>query len=97
MSDLTPWRRFLYLALSVASAALVVGLIADGFWGGTDGQTNWVDQSFGFAMYLGGALSIGLAVLLLARLLVSGAFQLIRNRRTASGRQPGRGRDETPP
>ena len=84
MVEHRPWRRFLCLALWVSSAAFVVGFVADGFWGGTEGQTSWVDQSFGFAMYLGGALSIALAILLLARLLISGASQLIRNARTAS-------------
>jgi uncharacterized membrane protein len=78
-----PWRRFLYLALAVSSAAFVVGLVTEGFWGGTDGQTNWVDQSFGFAMYLGAALSVALATLLLACLLIAGAFRLIWRRRSA--------------
>lgn len=97
MVERPPWRRLLYLALWLSSAAFVIGLVADGFWGGTDGQTNWVDQSFGFAMYLGGALSIALAIVLLASLFLSGAFQLIQKRRTASEQQRGRRRDATRP
>jgi uncharacterized membrane protein len=69
------WRRFLYRALSLSSAAFVVGLVAEGFWGGTGGETNWVDQSFGFAMYLGFALTIVLAALLLMSVLIAGAFR----------------------
>jgi len=78
------WTRFLYLALSVSASALVVGLVADGFWGGTAGQTNWVDQSFGFVMYLAGALTMLLAVLLVASLLIAGAYRLLWNRGPAS-------------
>lgn len=77
MVERRSWRRFLNLALSVSSAAFVVGLLADGFWGGTDGETTWVDQSFGFVMYLAGAFTMLLAVLLVASQLIAGAYRLL--------------------
>jgi uncharacterized membrane protein len=75
------WRRFLYVALSISAAAFVVGLVAEGLWGGTDGETNWVDQSFGLAMWLGGLLVMIFAVLLLASLVIAGAFRGVAKRR----------------
>jgi uncharacterized membrane protein len=74
-------RRLLYLALSVSSTAFAVGLVAEGFWGGTAGETNWVDQSFGLAMWLGGFLVIVFAVLLFASLVIAGAVRGVGKRR----------------
>src|SRR5262245_10751841 len=80
------WRRFLHLALSLSAAAFVVGLIVEGFWGVDDVETNWVDQSFGFVMYFAGALTVLLALLLAASVLVAGAYRLLWNRGPASTR-----------
>jgi K+-transporting ATPase A subunit len=75
------WRRFPYLALSLSSTAFAAGLVADGFWGGTDGDTNWVDQSFGLAMWLGGFLVIVFAVMLFISLVIAGAVRGVGKRR----------------
>ena len=78
------WRGFVFAAMWVSAAAFVVGLVVEGFWGGTDGTTSWVDQSFGFAMYLGAALSIALAGLVLVSLLIARALRLLGNRGRSS-------------
>ena len=69
--------RFLYVAFTLSFAAFVVGTLAEGFWGGSAGETNWVDQSFGLAMWAGGALSLGFAFVLVANLVIARMFRLV--------------------
>jgi hypothetical protein len=81
------WRTVLYWAALVSLIAFVLGFVAEGFWGGA-GDTNWVDQTFGFAMYLGAALAVVFGVALIAGSLSSAAWRLLRRRRSKIGSPP---------
>jgi uncharacterized membrane protein len=83
------WMRIVYVALSVSALAFVVGLVVEGLWGGTAGETNWVDQSFGFAMWAGGAFTMLFSIVLVASLVVAGVFRLIGGRRATGPHREG--------
>jgi hypothetical protein len=72
--------RWIAIAFAVSVFAFVLGTVVEGFWGGKGGETNWVDQTFGFAMYLGAAVAALCVPVLVLSLLVAGAARLRRRR-----------------
>ena len=80
---------FLSIALSLSFAALVIGMVAEGFWGGSAGETNWVDQSFGLAMWAGGALTLGFAFVLVANGVFAGVCRLVNRLGSAASARKG--------
>ena len=71
------WIAVLFLSWLVIA---IVGAVVEGFWGGGErgGTTNWVDQSFGAMMWIGAALAVVFAVLLIAAALLVGTSRVAR-------------------
>jgi uncharacterized membrane protein len=81
--------RIVYVGLSVSAVALVAGLVAEGLWGGSPDQANWVDQSFGFAMWAGGAFTMLFSIVLVASLFIARVFRFIGGHKHAGPRREG--------
>jgi hypothetical protein len=72
------WLRWTGFVFAGSVLALIVGAVVEGSWGSSDGGTNWVDQTFGFAMYLGAVIATVSAFVLIAAGLVVGTLRLAR-------------------
>jgi uncharacterized membrane protein YcjF (UPF0283 family) len=67
-------------------AAFIIGTVVEGLWGASvhNRGTNWVDQTFGAAMWIGAALTVLLGLVLVASLLVVGIVRLARRLRATA-------------
>jgi apolipoprotein N-acyltransferase len=80
------WVRWTAVLFAASLAAFIIGTVIEGFWGASanGSGTNWVDQTFGAAMWIGAALTVLFGLVLVASLLVVGIVRLARRLRATS-------------
>jgi hypothetical protein len=75
------WVRWTAVLFAASLVTFAIGTVVEGFWGAGSTGTNWVDETFGFAMWLGAALTVLFGLLLVANVVVVGIVRLARRLR----------------